>query len=173
MKGNLCLLTLALLLLGTGCFGGGNGGSPDVAEVRRQVAANLNQISIALSEENVFAASEYVSDQFVLQPEVAARFEVGPFEGMGKQAFREFFERVIEKYGNVSLTFTNINTTVEDRVATARARVEFSGNNINAVPPFEVSFVETDLLVFEFDGDHYLLVNWGEDEHTQGQGGSV
>ena len=94
---------------------------------------------------------------------------------MGKQAFREFFERVIEKYGNVSLTFSNLVTDVNDRVATAHVRVEFSGNNVTAVPAEQISFVANDLMIFEFSGDKYLLVNWGEDNdppvHNEGGGG--
>ncbi|MDQ3024433.1 MAG: nuclear transport factor 2 family protein [bacterium] len=171
----LCMLATALV---AGCFGGGGDGfNPSEAEVRRVVTENLARISIDICSEDVHEAEGFIHDSFVLQPEVAARFNVGPFEGMGKAAFRSFFERVVEKYGDISLTFTVNQIDVEGNLASAHVTVSFSGNNTDAIPPVELNFTENDLFVFEYNGDTYALINWGEDPnpggHNQGNGGNL
>jgi hypothetical protein len=165
------MLAASAMLLLTSCFGGGGDITRDPAEARRQVTGNLNQISINLSAEQVFEASNYVHDSFELQPEVARKFNVGPFEGKGRAAFRAFFERVAEKYGDITLQFTVQRIDVEDSVATAYVRVTFSADDIESAPPSDVSFTENDVFVFEWNGQTYALINWGENPHDQGGGG--
>lgn len=175
MKKHLHLLLggLTLLLLSS-CFGGGGGGGIfDPAEVRRQVSENAQQIAVDITSEDVFQASLLVHDSFELQPEVAQKFDVGPFEGKGQAAFRSFFERVVEKYGDLELILDVNSVDVEGNLATAHVTVTFSGNNTDAVPPAELNFTEEDLLVFEWNGQEFALINWGEDPaHNQGGGGS-
>jgi hypothetical protein len=175
MTTRLCLLFICLLGL-TGCFGGGGETNfpNDPAEVRRQVSSNLGQIQLHLNAEAVHDADDFVSDLFVMQPEVAALFQVGPFSGSGRSAFRSFFERVHEEYGDFVISFTINSIDVDDDVATAHVRVTFSGDRVDMIPPEGVSWSEDHVLVFEWENNAFRLVNWGvEEDHNQGGGGTT
>lgn len=171
MRGHRCIL-LGLAILGlTGCFGGGGSFTRDPAEVRRQVTENLNRIAIDISAEHVFEASKLVHADFVLQPEVAQKFDVGPFEGKGPEAFRSFFDAVVEKYRDLTLAFSIRRIDVDDKLATAYVQVTFTGSNAGAVPLAQLSFTENDILTFAWDGQKFALIDWAEDQHNQGGGG--
>jgi hypothetical protein len=175
MKGHLGLLVMPLLLLSSSCFsGGGNGADPTAVTASR---ASAQQIALEVSAENLAAAAVYIHDNFLLDPAVAAKFEVGEFVGQGPDAFVEFFQRVLDKYGNVELLLTFVWSEVEGGQVLLHTRVEFDGDNGNAQPHAELSFEEDDLLTFEWNGTHYALLGWEEDPnpnpppHNEGGGG--
>lgn len=177
MKRQLCLLVFPLLLLSAGCFGGGGdfNGDPDAVQKAKQSA---QQIALNISSENLAAAASYIHDDFVLDPAVAQKFDVGEFQGQGPDAFREFFQRVIDKYGDSELLITFVWYELESNRVLLHARVEFNGNNGSAQPHAELHFEEDDLLTFEWNGTLYALLGWQEDPnpnppppHNEGGGG--
>jgi hypothetical protein len=173
MKRHLCLLALLAVLLSTGCFGGGGdfNGDPEAVRQSKQAA---QQIALDLTARNLVAASGYIHNDFVLAPEVAEKFNVGPFQGKGPAAFREFFQRVIDKYGEIELLLTFHGFETPNNQVLLHVVVEFSGNNGNRVPHEELNFEETDLLTFQWNGSQYALIGWEEDpnpSHNEGSGG--
>ena len=178
MKGHLCLLATVVVLLSTGCFGGGDdfNGDPTAVRMAKQSA---EQIAFDLSAENLAAASTYIHENFVLEAGVAQKFDVGDFQGHGPDAFREFFQRVIDKYGDIHLVITYNWFEVQNNQVLLHSHIEFTGNNGNSQPHAELSFEEDDLLTFEWNGTRYALINWDEDPnpnppppvHNEGGGG--
>lgn len=171
-KTALLVLLIVLAVLGTGCRGGGRSLPVDPAEVRRQVTNATEQIALGITSENIQQASDYIHPNFVLHPDVAARFNVGPFTGRGPHAFRGFFERVADNYGDLNMFVTINRIEVNDNVATAFVTIHFSGLRLDPAPPNQVSFTANDVLVFEFDRNYFRLRTWGTSEHNQGGGGS-
>jgi hypothetical protein len=175
MKGHLCVLALIAVLLSTGCFGGGDNFNDSTAVASSKESAQ--QIALEISSENLAAASRYIHDNFLLDPAVAQKFNVGEFEGQGPDAFLEFFQRVLDKYGNVELQIAVVWSETEGGQVLLHTLVEFSGNNGNSQPHEELSFVENDLLTFQWNGTLYALIGWEEDPnpnpppHNEGGGG--
>jgi hypothetical protein len=162
MKGHLGLLALIVLLLSSGCFGGGGDFNGDPEAVRK-AKQSAEQIALDVTAENLVHATSYIHDDFVLDPAVAQKFDVGEFEGQGPDAFEEFFQRVIDKYGDIGLLITFNWFEIQNNQVLLHAHVEFDGDNGNSVPHQELSFEEDDLLTFEWNGTVYALLGWEED----------
>jgi len=177
MKGHLFLLVLlAVLLLSSGCFGGGGDFNGD-PEAVRQSKQSAQQLALDITAKNITDAARYVHDDFVLDDSVAQKFEVGPWQGKGPDAFREFFQRVIDKYGDIQLQISFVWFETQGNDVLLHTRVQFDGNNGSASPHAELSFEEDDLLTFEWNGTIYALIGWKEDPnpnpppHNEGNGG--
>jgi hypothetical protein len=177
MKRHLALLALAILLLSSSCFSGGdhNNGDPEAVRQSKLSAQNL---ALDITAKNLTAAASFIDENFVLDSAVADKFDVGDWQGKGPDAFREFFQRVVDKYGDIQLLLTFTWWEVQGNKVLLHSRVEFAGNNGNAQPHAELSFEEDDLLTFQWNGTLYALIGWEEDpnpnppSHNEGNGGN-
>jgi hypothetical protein len=165
--------SIAVALVVGGCEGSSGNNPPSEAETRRAISSALQQLQSGISTEDLEKAGTFVGELFVLQPQTAAVFGVGAFNGQGRDAFATFFERVIDSYGDIILTFELISLDIDSNIATAEVRVRFRGQRTDVTPPEQVDETFTAVMIFEFKNGVWQLINWGPSGHDEGSGGSL
>jgi hypothetical protein len=175
MVRTLVLLSIALLMLLSGCESNGNNNPPTESESIREVNEAIQQFASGLSTEDLERAGEFTGSLFLLQPELEECFDVGEFNGRGRQAFTQYFERVIEAHGDIILIVTVQSIDIDRNIAIANVHVDFTAQRTDVTPPIPVHCEFDGIMTFEFKGGIWRLINFGlnQNGHNEGFGGNV
>ena len=173
MKHTSTILTSILLLLLLGC--GSSTTAPLEADaVRSVILANLAIIEAGFNSEDIFLASQPISDQFTLDNNVATRYgQPWPEADRGPGKFRDYLNFVFQLNANIEFSLVLTDLDLSGDIATAHCSTDYASQRPDVIPP-EIQVATTDdFLQFEREGGRWLLRRWEvqpEPVHDEGEG---
>jgi hypothetical protein len=167
----LALLCCGLLI---GCAGSGT--APlQFDEVRAVVLHNLSIIETGINAEDIFLASQPISDQFTMDNNVATRYST-EWTGVGVGEFRNFWNRVFLDNANIEFRVELTELELSGDIATALCNTDYAAQRPDVVPPEIRVATDSDYLQFERSGGRWLLRRWEIETapvHGEGLGASL
>ena len=170
------ILTIMLLCL-LACSCSGSETAPvEIDEVRRVILQNIDIIEAGINGEDVFLASQPVSDQFTMDNNVATRY-FNEWQGEGVGAFRNFWSNVFIEDANIEFVLEMEGLELSGDIATALCTTDYTSQRPDIVPPEVKVATDNDYLQFERVRGRWLLRRWElrpePDMHDEGSGESV
>jgi len=170
---NTAIMILSCSML-FGC-GGSSTAAQEYDAVRLVILNNLAIIQHGINAEDIFLASQPVSDQFTMDNNVATRY-AAEWTGKGVGEFRNFWNGVFISSANIDFTIVLTELILSGDIATAYCSTNYTSQQPDIIPPEIKVSSENDFLQFERVAGQWLLRRWEaepEPVHTEGDGGTI
>ncbi|MCB1219733.1 MAG: hypothetical protein H7A35_11765 [Planctomycetales bacterium] len=151
----------------------------EIEDVRSVLEHNIRLIEAGINGEDVFLASQPISEQFTMDNNVAVRYS-SEWTGEGVGSFRNFWAKVFEDNANIQFELVMVGLELDGDIATAHCTSDYTSQMPDIVPPEVRVATDNDYLQFERQNGEWLLRRWEfrpdpepDDGHDEGEGGTV